>query len=148
MCAKPVRLRRPRLLGVLLITAMTHLVVTAANQRGAPSAPAGTTAVYASVGEELITFRADVDQTTLSRQSSLMLPGFVQEAWTSTSGPFLYVAWSNGGTSYAGSGVTPRGDQHGITAFQVDSTGALHVHGSPAPLRSRPIHITGDASAR
>jgi 6-phosphogluconolactonase len=139
---------RPRLLGVLLVTTMTHLVVTAANQGADRSAPSGKMAVYASVGEELITFRADLDQATLSRQSSVTLPGFVQEAWTSTSGPFLYVAWSNGGTSYAGSGVTPRGDQHGITAFQVDSTGALHVHGSPAPLRSRPIHITGDVSAR
>ena len=139
---------RPPLVGVLLVTTMTHLVVTAANQGGDRSAVSGKVAVYASVGEELITFRADVDQATLSRQSSLLLPGFVQEAWTSTSGPFLYVAWSNTGASYAGSGVTPHGDRHGITAFQVDATGALHMHGSPAPLRSRPIHITGDASAR
>jgi 6-phosphogluconolactonase len=105
-------------------------------------------AVYASVGEELITFSADIDRATLTRQSSIMLPGFVQEAWASSSGPFLYVAWSNGGASYAGTGVNPRGDQHGITAFRVDATGALHVHGIPAPIRSRPIHITGDASAR
>jgi len=139
---------RPPLVGVLLVTTMTHLVVTAANQGGDRSAVSGKVALYASVGEELITFRADVDQATLSRQSSLLLPGFVQEAWTSTSGPFLYVAWSNTGASYAGSGVTPHGDRHGITAFQVDATGALHMHGSPAPLRSRPIHITGDASAR
>ena len=105
-------------------------------------------AVYASVGEELITFSADTERATLTRQSSLMLPGFVQEAWASSSGPFLYVAWSNGGASYAGTGVAPRGDQHGVTAFRVDSTGALHVHGAPASLRSRPIHITGDTSAR
>src|SRR5262249_34444126 len=127
---------RPRLPGVLLAAAMTHLVVTVASQDTDRSAPSGKVAVYASVGEELIAFGADLDQPTLSRQSTLTLPGFVQEAWTSTSGPFLYVAWSNGGTSYAGSGVAPRGDQHGITAFQVDSTGALHVHGAPAPLRS------------
>src|SRR5262249_27713049 len=138
---------RPWPLGVLLAMSMMHLVATAA-QVATGSAPSGKVAVYASVGEELITFRADAERATLSRQSSLMVPGFVQEAWTSTSGPFLYVAWSNGGASYAGSGVTPRGDQHGITAFQVDATGALHVHGSPARLRSRPVHITGDASAR
>src|SRR5262249_842428 len=60
-------------------------------------------AVYASVGEELITFSADIERATLTKQSSIMLPGFVQEAWVSPSGPFLYVAWSNGGASYAGS---------------------------------------------
>ena len=105
-------------------------------------------AVYASVGEELITFSADSERATLTRQSSIMLPGFVQEAWVSPSGPFLYVAWSNGGASYAGSGVEPLGTKHGVSAFRVDSTGALHAHGAPAAIRSRPIYITGDRSAR
>jgi 6-phosphogluconolactonase (cycloisomerase 2 family) len=105
-------------------------------------------AEYASVGEELIAFQVDIDRATLARQASVVLPGFVQEAWASSSGAFLYVAWSNGGSSYNGSGVAPRGDQHGVTAFRVDSTGALHVHGAPASLRYRPIHITGDGSAR
>lgn len=104
-------------------------------------------AVYASVGEELIQFAADVEHATLSRRSSFMLPGFVQEAWVSPSGPFLYVAWSNGGASYAGSGVEPVGDKHGITVFRVDSTGGLHAHGAPASLRSRPIYLTGDRAA-
>jgi len=105
-------------------------------------------AVYASVGEELIAFTADVERATLTRQSSVTLPGFVQEAWTSPSGPFLYIAWSNGGACYAGSGVEPVGDKHGITALRVDSTGGLHAHGAPASIRSRPIYITGDHSAR
>jgi len=77
-----------------------------------------------------------------------MLPGFVQEAWASPGGTFLYVAWSNGGSSYTGSGVEPRGDQHGITAFRVDARGALRQQGPPASLRSRPIHITGDGPGR
>jgi 6-phosphogluconolactonase len=105
-------------------------------------------ALYAGMGEELITFSIDVERATLGRQSSLMLPGFVQEAWASPGGTFLYVAWSNGGSSYAGSGVEPRGDRHGITAFRVDARGALSQHGPPAPLRSRPIHITGDGPGR
>jgi 6-phosphogluconolactonase len=105
-------------------------------------------AVYAAVGEELIAFGVDVDHATLTRQSSVTLPGFVQEAWASPSAPFLYVAWSNGGSSYTGSGVTPVGDKHGVTAFRVDPSGALHVHGAPASLRSRPIHITGDVPGR
>jgi 6-phosphogluconolactonase len=105
-------------------------------------------AVYAAVGEELIAFGVDVDHATLTRQSSVTLPGFVQEAWASPSAPFLYGAWSNGGSSYTGSGVTPVGDKHGVTAFRVDPSGALHVQGAPSSLRSRPIHITGDVPGR
>jgi 6-phosphogluconolactonase (cycloisomerase 2 family) len=114
----------------------------------APAKASASVALYASVGEELITFGVDVERAALTRQSSLMLPGFVQEAWGSPDGALLYVAWSNGGSSYNGSGVEPRGDQHGVTAFRVDSRGALRQHGSPASLRSRPIHITGDGPAR
>jgi 6-phosphogluconolactonase (cycloisomerase 2 family) len=110
--------------------------------------PAPRVALYASVGEELITFGVDVDRATLTRRASIALPGFVQEAWASPSSPFLYVAWSNGGASYAGSGVEPRGDKHGVTAFRVDATGGLHAAGMPAQLRARPIHITGDVPGR
>jgi 6-phosphogluconolactonase (cycloisomerase 2 family) len=78
----------------------------------------------------------------------MTLPGFVQEGWASPSMPFLYVAWSNGGTSYTGSGVAPRGDKHGVTAFRVDASGGLHAEGTPGALRSRPIHITGDGPGR
>jgi 6-phosphogluconolactonase (cycloisomerase 2 family) len=113
-------------------------------------------ALYAGVGEELIAFGLDVERAALSRQSSMMLPGFAQEAWAldsaragaSSPTPVLYVAWSNGGPSYNGSGVDPRGDRHGITAFRIDADGALHQHGAPAALRARPIHITGDGLGR
>ena len=108
----------------------------------------GKVAVYAAVGEELIAFDVDVDRAILTRRSSVMMPGFVQEAWASPASPFLYVAWSNGGTSYTGSGVTPLGTRHGVTAFRVDSSGALHAQGAPASLRSRPIHISGDGPGR
>src|SRR6202163_823773 len=101
-------------------------------------------ALYASVGEELIGYSVDPARATLTRQSSVMLPGFVQEAWASPSNGFLYVAWSNGGTSYNGSGVAAQGDKHGVTTFRVDGSGALHVLGAAAPLRSRPIYITED----
>jgi 6-phosphogluconolactonase len=134
-----------RTCGLGVLVAIAVISVVAANQ-----APNGSSkvAVYASVGEELIALSADVEHGTLTRQSSLMLPGFVQEAWVSSSGPTLYVAWSNGGASYNGSGVTPVGDKHGITAFRVDSRGGLHALGATAPIRSRPIYITGDMSRR
>ena len=125
------------------IAAMCLVAVSAQRLADPPT----SVALYAGVGEELITFGVDVEHATLSRQSSLILPGFVQEAWSSP-GAFLYVAWSNGGSSYTGSGVEPRGDQHGITAFRVDARGALHQQGPPASLRSRPIHITGDGRGR
>ena len=126
------------------IAAMCLAAVSAQLPADAPT----RVALYAGVGEELITFGVDVERATLTRESSLMLPGFVQEAWASPRGTFLYVAWSNGGASYAGSGVEPRGDRHGITAFRVDAGGALRQQGPPAPLRSRPIHITGDGPGR
>src|SRR5262245_41280971 len=83
-----------------------------------PSNRSSKLGVYAAVGEELIVFGVAGDHATLTRQSSVTLPGFVQEAWASPSAPFLYVAWSNGGSSYTGSGVTPVGDRHGVTAFR------------------------------
>ncbi len=126
--------------------AVTMCLAAVSAQRPA-DAPARV-ALYAGVGEELITFGVEVERATLTRQSSLMLPGFVQEAWASPGGTFLYVAWSNGGSSYTGSGVEPRGDQHGITAFRVDDSGSLRQQGPSALLRSRPIHITGDGPGR
>jgi 6-phosphogluconolactonase (cycloisomerase 2 family) len=132
-------------LGVgITIAAMCLVAVSAQRPAGAPA----RVALYASVGEELITFGVDMERAALTRQSSVMLPGFVQEAWASPEGAFLYIAWSNGGSSYTGSGVEPRGDQHGVTAFRVEARGALRQHGAPASLRSRPIHITGDGPGR
>jgi 6-phosphogluconolactonase (cycloisomerase 2 family) len=113
-----------------------------------PAKIPASVSVYAGVGEELIAFGLDVERATLTRQSSVMCPGFVQEAWASPSMPLLYVAWSNGGASYAGSGVDPLGDRHGITVFRIGADGALHEHGASARLRSRPIHITGDQPGR
>jgi 6-phosphogluconolactonase len=130
----------------LAVGLATALMIGAALAQsvGSPS----RVAIYASVGEELIQFSVDVDHAALTKQASVMLPGFVQEAWASPSMPFLYVAWSNGGASYNGTGVRAVGDKHGITAFRVDSTGSLQAAGAPASIRSRPIYITGDTSGR
>ena len=130
-----------------LLTAMAAALFAAVTD-GQVTNRSPNVAVYASVGEELIIFSVDVARATLTRQSSVTLPGFVQEGWASPSMPFLYIAWSNGGTSYAGSGVAPKGDQHGVTAFRVDASGGLHAEGTPGALRSRPIHITGDGPGR
>jgi 6-phosphogluconolactonase len=36
------------------------------------------------------------------------------------------------------------GDQHHVSAFRIDGSGALTPHGTPIPLPSRPIHLTTD----
>ena len=128
--------------GVAVFTLAAVIAQSPAN------APSRNVALYAGVGEELITFGVDVERATLTRKSSMMLPGFVQEAWASSRTPFIYVAWSNGGASYSGTGIEPRGDRHGVTAFRIDAAGALREQGAAAPLRARPIHVTGDVPGR
>lgn len=102
--------------------------------------------LYAAAGAELTQYDLDGDHATLIKRGSVTLPANVQEAWLHPLRRYLYVAWSNGGASYQPSGgVTPKGDQHGVSAFQIDSaSGALLLRGQPASLPSRPIFITTD----
>lgn len=102
--------------------------------------------LYAAMGAELTQYDLDRDNAALIKRGSVTLPNNVQEVSQHPSRKYLYVAWSNGGASYAPSGgVTPKGDQHGVTAFNIDPvSGALMQHGKPASLPSRPIFITTD----
>jgi 6-phosphogluconolactonase len=106
----------------------------------------GKTVLYAAVGAELTQYDLDRDKAVLIKQRSVTLPANVQEAWLHPLHKYLYVAWSNGGASYQSpGGVTPKGDQHGVSAFRIDpASGALLLHGKPASLQSRPIFITAD----
>jgi 6-phosphogluconolactonase len=113
----------------------------------APKTPgAGRAVLYAAVGTELVQYDIDADNAGLIKRGSVTLRANVQEAWPHPSKKFLYVAWSNRGASYSSSGdVAPKSEQHGLSAFRVDPTsGALILHGKPAPLPSRPVHITTD----
>jgi 6-phosphogluconolactonase len=115
---------------------------TAAPQTSAPR----KVLLYAAVGAELTQYDVDVNAATLVKRGSVSLPAAVQEAVRHPSGKYLYIAWSNGGPSgVAQDAVAPRGSQHGLSAFRIDPvSGALLPHGAPAPLPSRPIHITTD----
>ena len=94
--------------------------------------------LYASVGSELVHYDVDVPGATLTRRESVRLPANVQYAWQHPSRHFLYVAASNGGPGAAG-------DAHWLCALRIDpGSGALHPHGEPVALRSRPIHVTLD----
>jgi 6-phosphogluconolactonase (cycloisomerase 2 family) len=98
----------------------------------------GLTALYRSVGAELHHFDVDVPGASLTRRGTVRVPAGVQYVWPHPSRQYLYVASSN-----RGPGAT--GDAHHLTAFRVDtSTGALHAHGEPVPLPTRPIHMSLD----
>ena len=74
----------------------------------------------------------------LTRRGTVKVPAGIQYVWPHPSRQYLYVASSN-----RGPGTT--GDAHHLTAFRVDTaTGALHAHGEPEPLPSRPIHMSLD----
>ncbi len=128
------------LMGVFGTTSVPSAVPVTTSRQTAGSSSQNRSALYASVGEELIQYGVDVEDATLVRQSSVTLPAYVQEGWLHPSGRYFYIAWSNRGTSEAKSS----GEKSGVTAFRVDSSGALQPHGAPIQLISRPVYITGD----
>jgi 6-phosphogluconolactonase len=101
---------------------------------------AGRVALYASVGPTLTHYEVDVPGAVLTRRSTVTLPANVQYAWPHASRHSLYVASSTGAPGLGGVG----GDQHHVSAFRIESSGALTPHGAPIPLPSRPIHLTTD----
>lgn len=105
-----------------------------------PQAGSSKVALYASVGPTLTHYDLDVSGAELHRRGSVTLPANVQYAWPHVSRQYLYVASSNSAPGLGG----VVGDQHHVSAFRVDGTGALTPHGQPIPLPSRPIHLTTD----
>jgi 6-phosphogluconolactonase len=100
------------------------------------------TVFYASVGPVLTLYDLDIDGAALTKRSAITLPANVQYLWPHPSRRFFYVASSSGGPGIAG-------DRHFANALAVDpATGELKLHGEPAPLPSRPIHTTVDATGK
>ena len=95
---------------------------------------------YASIGPELFLFDVEVDGAALIKRSLVTLPANIQYAWPHPSRRYLYVVSSNGGPGLAG-------DKHYANALAIDpATGTLQLHGVPASLPSRPIHVSVDRS--
>lgn len=118
----------------IAMSLMVGLGLVSAAYAQAPSV-SDTLALYASVGPELTHYELDAVAATLTKRSSVTLPQAVQYAWPHQSRRVLYVAWSDG----------VDGHDHGVTAFSIDSvSGTLRVHGEPARLPARPIHLTVD----
>jgi 6-phosphogluconolactonase len=131
---------------ILLAAALGQTQTNLDSKSSGKTSASGKVVLYAAVGPELTQYDVDVDAATLTRRGSLTLPANVQEATPHPSKRYLYVAWSNGGPSNIPQGsLAPSGSQHGLTAFRIDpASGALLPHGQPAPLPSRPIHVTTD----
>jgi 6-phosphogluconolactonase len=100
----------------------------------------GKVALYASVGPTLTHYDLDVPGAELHRRNSVTLPANVQYVWPHASRQYLYVASSNSAPGLGG----VVGDQHHVSAFRIDASGALTPHGQPISLPSRPIHLTTD----
>jgi len=127
---------RQILLGALLAGSIAH-------------AQTSRSALYSALGAELTQHDVDADNATLVKKGSVQLPANVQYVWQHPSRKYLYVAWSDGGASYAapGSATVPSGKLHGVTAFAIDpQSGALRQIGQPVSLSARPIHLSVDMS--
>ena len=138
---------------LLKVAALSMLVATIGqtqtnleSKSASKTSGSGKVVLYAAVGAELTQYDVDLDGATLGKRGSVTLPANVQEAWPHPSKRYLYVAWSNGGPSNLPAGSpAPSGSQHGLSAFRIDpASGALVLHGQPASLPSRPIHVTTD----
>ena len=107
---------------------------------GSRGGSAGREVLYAGVGRELTWYDVNVDDAPLVRRGSVLLPANVQNVWPHPSHRSLVVAWSDGGPGLPGT-------RHGMSAFTIDpASGALTHFGSDVPLRSRPVHLSGNAS--
>ena len=114
-----------------------------------PPSPPSRGVLYAAAGTELTQYDVDAEAASLVKRSSIRLPANVQYAWPHPSRTYFYVAWSDGGASYAapGTAAVPRGTLHGVSAFRIDPrSGALQPIGQPTSLASRPIHLSTDIS--
>jgi 6-phosphogluconolactonase len=96
----------------------------------------GKVVVYSAVGPELTQYEVNLKDAALVKRGSVTLPDSVQYAWPHPSRRYIYVAWSNGSGR----------DHHGVTAFRIDSSGALSPHGNQQLLAARPIHLSTDIS--
>jgi 6-phosphogluconolactonase len=99
------------------------------------------TTLYAAVGSRLTQYGIDIEAATLSERGSFMLPEGLQYLCRHASGPFVYVACSDGRPGFAGT-------RHFACALKMDPSGVLSLHGAPLALAARPVHITTDRDSR
>jgi 6-phosphogluconolactonase len=120
----------------LLSTALFGVLATAEqakNNKATATSGSGKVVLYTGIGNEFTQYDVDVDNATLTKGSSVTLPGGVTETAFHPSKKFLYVVW--GGLSKTPNAIV----EHGISAFSIDpATGSLTPNGSPAHLPPSP----------
>ncbi|MEO8333981.1 MAG: beta-propeller fold lactonase family protein [bacterium] len=100
----------------------------------------GRVVLYAGVGRELTWYDVSIDDASIVKRGAVILPANVQNVWTHPSHRSLVVAWSDGGPGLPGT-------RHGVSALTIDgASGALTQFGVDVPVRSRAVHLSGDAS--
>lgn len=97
--------------------------------------------VYAAIGATLTNHVIDPDTGGLSPRGSITLPSRLQYAWPHGTLPILYAGCADRGAT---GGAHP----FNLCALLRDGDGNLSLHGSPAPLPARPIHLTVDTPNR
>lgn len=103
---------------------------------------------FAAVGAHLRRYRVDIASGAFALLDTTILPSPVQYAWQHRSREFWYIATSSRGPDGSGLDHDDGKIHHELSAYRVDPvTGALSVHGEPAPLPYRPIHLSLDRSS-
>ena len=101
------------------------------------TAESGAVDCLTGAGTQLLHLRLRADSGDVVRRSCVDIGGKVEYAWPHASLPYLFVAYS----------APDHGD--GVVAVRVDpGDGTLALAGAPAPLASRPIHLTTDLDSR
>lgn len=101
---------------------------------------AGQVHLYAAVGPALTHYAVDVEGAALTRRGTVTLPANIHYCWPHANRRYLYCAASDSASGVGGF----VGANHQLSAYAIGADGTLAPHGEPAPLPTRPIHMTTD----
>jgi len=102
-------------------------------------------ALYSAVGEAITHFEVDLEAASLTQRATVKVPANVQYAWIHPSRRYVYAASSDRASSHDKKPAT----QNHLTALKIEpESGALSLHGDPAVLPQRAVHICLDYAGR
>src|ERR1043166_3022268 len=119
--------------------------LTSFNIASAAMTPSKKSVVYAALGDRRTRYELDVAKATLTPRETILTAENVQFAVAASATGCLYVVSSNAGSGSTGAA----GDKHFLSVYKISrASGALALHGQPANLPERPIHLAVDATAK
>lgn len=104
------------------------------------AATAEGTALFSTNGADLEHRTVRIAQGELVLRDKAALPSVIQYGWVHPDKRFIYVV-----TSDAPGGSVGMGVMHRLCGLKLGADGAPSLHGAPAVLPQRPIHVTVDA---